>query len=81
MNQSLSRIHDEGFATDSEESMLGVACMVVPILNRHNDRAIAALSLSTSVANASARRYKQALTKAAEQLSAQLTPHTTDLPA
>ena len=78
MNRSLSRIHDEGFATDSEESMLGVACMAVPILNRHNDQAIAALSLSTSVANASALRYKQALTKAAEQLSAQLTPQAAD---
>ena len=81
MNQSLSRVHDEGFATESEESMLGVACMAVPILNRHNDKAIAALSLSTSVANASAHRYKQALAKAAEQLSAQLTPHASDLPA
>ena len=74
MNRSLARVHDEGFATDSEESMLGVACLAVPILNRSNDRAIAALSLSTSVNNTSARRYRQALTKAAEQLSVQLDP-------
>ena len=74
MNRSLARVHDEGFATDFEESMLGVACLAVPILNRSNDRAIAALSLSTSVNNGSARRYRQALTKAAEQLAVQLAP-------
>lgn len=74
MYRSLTRVHDEGFATDSEESMLGVACLAVPILNRSNDRAIAALSLSTAVNNGSERRFKQALTKAAEQLSAQLAP-------
>jgi DNA-binding IclR family transcriptional regulator len=78
LNRSLTRIHDEGFATESEESMLGVACVAVPILNCSNDRAVAALSLSTSVGNASARRFKQALTRAAEQLSTQLTPFATE---
>ena len=78
MHQSLTRIHDEGFAIDSEESILGVACVAAPILNYRNQRAVAALSLSTSAGNPSARRFRQALTKAAEQLSTQLTPFATE---
>jgi len=78
MNKSLTRAHDEGFAIDSEESMLGVACVAVPILNCRNGGAVAALSLSTSVGNASARRFREALTKAAEQLSTHLTPFATE---
>lgn len=80
MKQSLTRVHDEGLAFDSEESMLGVACVAVPILNSRNGRAIAALSLSTPVGNGSARRFTKPLAKAAEQLSTQLTPFVNDGP-
>jgi DNA-binding IclR family transcriptional regulator len=80
MKQSLTRVHEEGLAFESEESMLGVACVAVPILNSRNGRAIAALSLSTPVENGSARRFTKALAKAAEQLSTQLTPFATEGP-
>jgi DNA-binding IclR family transcriptional regulator len=73
MERALAGVREKGYATDFEESMLGVVCLAVPVFNPHTGLAVAALSLSTAVGHPVVTRYKSAMLRASEQLSAQLT--------
>lgn len=67
--QALARVREEGFATDFEETFLGVSCIAVPILDRRTQKPVAALSLATRSVGRSVLRYKDVMLNAAEQLS------------
>jgi DNA-binding IclR family transcriptional regulator len=71
---ALARVRERGYATDFEESALGVVCLAVPVLHPHTGLAVAALSLSGAVGQPAITRHASAMLRAAEQLSAQLTP-------
>ncbi|WP_432992507.1 IclR family transcriptional regulator [Dactylosporangium sp. CA-233914] len=72
MLQSMARVRETGFATDNEESFLGVTCLAAPIWSPDGTRAVAAISLSCPVAGHSPSRFKTALMGTADQLSAAL---------
>lgn len=74
MDRSLSRVREEGCATDFEESYIGVTCLAVPILDPRSNKAIAAMSMSTMVGGLSVLRFKALITDAANQLSTQIAP-------
>lgn len=44
LRSELQRIHERGYATDHEETILGMQCIAVPILN-HLERPVAAISI------------------------------------
>ncbi|MFI5953882.1 IclR family transcriptional regulator [Cryptosporangium sp. NPDC051539] len=69
LGRALERVREEGFATDHEETFLGVSCLAVPVLDRRTGRPVAALSVSAAVGGRSVLRYKAVMLKAAEQLS------------
>jgi len=72
MHRSLRRVREEGWATDNEESFLGVCCVAVPVLDRRTQHAVAALSLTTSVGRSSVQRYRSLLLRAGAELSTAL---------
>lgn len=69
LGRALERVREEGFATDFEESVLGVSCIAVPVLDRRTRKPVAALSLTAGAVGRSVLRYKNVMLKAAEQLS------------
>lgn len=69
LGRALDRVREEGFATDFEESVLGVSCIAVPVLDRRTRKPVAALSLSAGAVGRSVLRYKSVMLKGAEQLS------------
>ncbi|WP_236794735.1 IclR family transcriptional regulator [Amycolatopsis sp. GM8] len=71
--QSLVRVREAGFATDNEESFLGVTCLAAPIWSPDKSRAVASISLSSTVSGHSPNRFKTALLNTANQLSDALT--------
>ncbi|TSD40368.1 IclR family transcriptional regulator [Rhodococcus sp. KBS0724] len=72
MSRSLSRVRQEGYATDFEESYVGVTCLAVPIFDPRTNKAVAALSMSTTVGGLSVLKFRALITNAARQLSTQL---------
>ncbi|PSM38996.1 IclR family transcriptional regulator [Streptomyces dioscori] len=72
LERALDEVRDQGFATDFEETFLGVSCIAVPVLDRRTRKPVAALSLSTEATGRSVLRYKSAMLKAAEQLCGQV---------
>ncbi len=69
LGRALERVRQEGFATDFEETFLGISCIAVPVLDRRTSKPVAAISVSTGVGGRSVLRYKAPMLKAAEQLS------------
>lgn len=69
LGRALDRVRQEGYATDFEETFLGVSCIAVPVLDRRTQQPVAALSLSAGAVGRSVLRYKGVMLKAAEQLS------------
>ncbi len=69
LGRALARVRDEGFATDFEESVLGVSCIAVPVLDRRTRKPVAALSLTVGAVGRSVLRYRGVMLKAADQLS------------
>lgn len=72
LERSLQKVRSEGWATDFEESFLGVSCLAVPVIDPQTGTAVAAISVST--AKPGLHRFGAALQGAAEQLSRQLGP-------
>lgn len=70
--RSIDKVRADGFATDFEESFVGLSCVAVPILSPVDQVAVGAISLTTVATKGSLARYKVAMVKAAEQLSSQL---------
>jgi DNA-binding IclR family transcriptional regulator len=68
LERALDRVREQGFATDFEETFLGVSCIAVPVLDRRTHKPVAALSLSTEATGRSVLRYQAVMLKAAEQL-------------
>lgn len=73
LGRALCRVREEGYATDFEETFLGVSCIAVPLLDRRTRKPVAALSLSAGAVGRSVLRYKGVILKAAEQLSGHVT--------
>lgn len=69
LGQALDRVREEGFATDFEETFIGVSCIAVPVLDRRTLKPVAAISVATASVGRSVLRYKNVMLKAAEQLS------------
>jgi len=69
MQRTLERVRTEGYATDFEESALGITCVAVPVFDRRTDKPVAALSISAGVGGRSVLRYRNIMLKAAEQMS------------
>jgi DNA-binding IclR family transcriptional regulator len=69
LGRALDRVRQEGFATDFEETFLGISCIAVPVVDRRTQKPVAALSLAAGVGGRSVLRYKALMLKAAEQLS------------
>ncbi|MFE0359243.1 IclR family transcriptional regulator [Streptomyces nigra] len=68
LGRALDRVREEGYATDFEETFLGVSCIAVPVLDRRTRKPVAALSLSTEAVGRSVLRYKNVMLKAADQI-------------
>lgn len=69
LGRALERVRQEGYATDFEETFLGVSCIAVPVLDRRTQQPVAALSLTAGAVGRSVLRYKAVMLRAAEQLS------------
>ena len=72
LTRALERIRQEGYATDNEETFLGVSCIAVPVLDRRTGQPVAALSLSAAAVGRPIQRHKNAMLKASEHLAGQL---------
>ncbi|MET8948904.1 IclR family transcriptional regulator [Streptomyces sp. NPDC004542] len=71
---SLQRVRENGFATDLQESHLGVVCLAAPLIDRATGRAVAALSISSTTARGDIRRYAARLSRSSETLSSLIQP-------
>lgn len=69
MERTLEKVRNEGYATDFEESSLGISCVAVPVFDRRTHKPVAALSISAGVGGRSVLRYRSIMLKAAEQMS------------
>jgi DNA-binding IclR family transcriptional regulator len=72
MDRALSRVRDEGCATDFEESFSGLSCLAVPLVHPKTRVAVGALSVTTRAVGDQVVRFKARMMAAAEQLSAEL---------
>jgi DNA-binding IclR family transcriptional regulator len=73
MDRALSRVRDEGCATDFEESFSGLSCLAVPLVHPKTRLAVGALSVTTRAVGDHVVRFKARMMAAAHGLSAELT--------
>lgn len=69
LGRALDKVREEGYATDFEESVLGISCIAVPVLDRRTRKPVAAISLAAGALGQSVLRHKTLMLRAAEQLS------------
>lgn len=70
----LDRTRDQGFATDQEESLLGMACIAAPIRAPQSGRAVAAVSLSVRASRGALDKYSSKVIKTANGIARHLGP-------
>lgn len=69
MQRTLDKVRNEGYATDFEESALGLSCLAVPVFDRRTALPVAALSIAVGLGGRSVLRYRNVMLEAAEQMS------------
>lgn len=67
--RELSRAQDDGVASEFEQCQLGLACVAAPIIEKHSQLPIAALSISAPTVRFNAARLAYRVRKAADALS------------
>ncbi|MBF6258381.1 IclR family transcriptional regulator [Nocardia farcinica] len=70
----LNRTREQGFATDQEESLLGMACIAAPIRAPHSGHAVAAVSVSVRTSSGALNRYSSKVIKTANGIARHLGP-------
>jgi DNA-binding IclR family transcriptional regulator len=67
--RTLDQVRHDGFATDFEESALGIACLAIPVVTAPNKPPMAALSITSTAVGKSILRFKRPLLEVAAQMS------------
>lgn len=75
LSRSLQRVRSDGFATDLEESHVGITCLAVPLRDRAG-KVTAALSISSITPRGDIRRHAARLLRTGEEIASRLQPST-----